>query len=386
VQKSRSAAAQPGIATDRFAREIVVFWKALLSALAAAECQTVGPPYQGLSAFCCFQMSLCGNVVILYAIIWNLVHWFYLSRVARMYTLVVPPDSPCGCGSGRAFGDCCLHDGKITLSPKSITSPAPITGQSISNCFFNSNNDCGGGMSGDHLISAAVLRQITTEKITITGTGFSRSVYIQDNSLKIKWLCRRHNAALSPLDTLAARLFQAVLAADFALAQGIIPNQRLYLFEGFDIERWLLKTLLAAYYGRISNIVPETHTLPDYTTQLFDHYLPLPLGLYVQTHTREDGQHTLMLARQASLYLITEGTLVTGIAVSLSGLELKLLIAGNPNSLQSFSHQHVVRPSHVNFFQGDNVIGIATVWMQGSDTVVWISRGDPNAPLPQDPR
>ncbi len=35
--------AQPGIAADRFAREIVRFLKVSSSALAAAECQTVGP-------------------------------------------------------------------------------------------------------------------------------------------------------------------------------------------------------------------------------------------------------------------------------------------------------------------------------------------------------
>jgi hypothetical protein len=38
------ASAQPGIAADRFAREIVPFLKARCGALAAAECQAVGRP------------------------------------------------------------------------------------------------------------------------------------------------------------------------------------------------------------------------------------------------------------------------------------------------------------------------------------------------------
>jgi hypothetical protein len=38
----KSAAVQPGIAADRFAREIVGFLKVIGGALAAAECQTVG--------------------------------------------------------------------------------------------------------------------------------------------------------------------------------------------------------------------------------------------------------------------------------------------------------------------------------------------------------
>ena len=36
--------AQPGIAADRFAHEIVGFLKVIGGALAAAECQPVGPP------------------------------------------------------------------------------------------------------------------------------------------------------------------------------------------------------------------------------------------------------------------------------------------------------------------------------------------------------
>jgi len=38
-----AAAAEHGIAVDRFAREIVRILKALPGALAATECQTVGP-------------------------------------------------------------------------------------------------------------------------------------------------------------------------------------------------------------------------------------------------------------------------------------------------------------------------------------------------------
>ena len=42
-EKPPAMAAQPGIAVDRFAREIVRFLKASSGALAATECQSVGP-------------------------------------------------------------------------------------------------------------------------------------------------------------------------------------------------------------------------------------------------------------------------------------------------------------------------------------------------------
>jgi hypothetical protein len=260
-----------------------------------------------------------------------------------------------------------------------------VTKQSIRKCLFAWTNNCGEGISGDHIISAAVLRRITTDKITITGTGFSRSVSIDSSSLKVKRLCRRHNTALGPLDAQAGRLFHAVQSTEDALASGVEPGQRLYLFDGFDIERWLLKTLLAAYYGRVSNIAPGTHELPQHTMKLFEHSLAPPFGLYLPVRTSGGGQYEMTLKRAASLHLITEGTLVAGIAVSLAGLELKLMIAGHPMSLQSFGPQHVFRPKFINFFQGKKVITIALAWMQGTDAVVWLSRGDPYAPLPQDP-
>ncbi len=302
-----------------------------------------------------------------------------------MFTLVVPPESPCGCGSRKAFGECCLRDGKITLSPKTIAPPPLATDQSVRKCLFAFTNNCGGGISGDHIISAAVLRRITTDKITISGSGFSRSVSVDSNSLKVKRLCRRHNTALSPLDAEAGRLFQAVQSAEETLSSATAPIQRLYLFDGFDIERWLLKTLLAAYHARVSNIVPGTHILPDYIMRLFEHPLAPPLGLYMPVRASDGGQHELILAREASLNLLTEGNLVAGITVSLSGLELKLLIGGHPYSIQGFNSQHTFRPKFINFVQGGEVVSIGIGWVHGSDAAVWLSRGDPNAPLPQDP-
>ena len=302
-----------------------------------------------------------------------------------MFTLIVPPESPCGCGSGRAFGDCCLRDGKVALSPKDINPPPPSTGQRVRKCLFAWTNNCGGGISGEHLISAAVLRQISTNKITITGTGFSRSVAINSDSLKVNRLCRRHNTSLGPLDTQAGRLFRAVQSAEGTLASGVAPHQRLYLFEGFDIERWLLKTLLAAYHARVSNVGPGTHMLPDYTMRLFESQLAPPFGLYVPARTSDGEQSKMTIVREASLHLITEGNLVAGIAVSLSGLELKLMIAGQADALQGFRSQHVFRPKFFNFYQGGEVVSIATAWTQGSNRIVWLSRGDPSAPVPEDP-
>jgi hypothetical protein len=60
------------------------------------------------------------------------------------------------------------------------------------------------------------------------------------NSLTAKCLCRRHNAALSPLDS-AAALFVSALRECLGMPGTPDP----YLFSGHDVERWLLKTLKA---------------------------------------------------------------------------------------------------------------------------------------------
>jgi hypothetical protein len=301
-----------------------------------------------------------------------------------MFTLVVPPESPCGCGSGRAFGSCCLRDGKIVLSPKDIHPPGSATGESIRGCFLADHHNCGECLSGDHVISAVVLRQITTDKITIIGPNHQRSVYVKDNSLKVRCLCRRHNSALSPLDTEAGRLFAAVQSVEDTLSQGIAPEQRLYLFEGFDIERWLLKTLIAAYYGKVSDVRPQTHTLPDNLALAFDYLLSPPFGLYVPTLTSDGGQHTMTLARNAMLSLITYRSQVVGVAVSLSGLTFKLLLNGPSELVDQFALQHVYRPKFINFFRGTDVVSIAITHIESSEEMVWIASGDPNAEPPHD--
>ncbi len=299
-----------------------------------------------------------------------------------MYELVIPPESPCGCGSGRVFGDCHLRDGKIVLSPKSIIPPPPQTGNSHKKCLFSRSYDCDGKISGDHILSASVLRAISKDKIRLKGAGFSREHSINSDSLKTKRLCRRHNSALSPLDVEAGRLFRAVGSAEQALSGNALLPQRLYLFEGFDIERWLLKTLFATYYSRVSNVTPGTHTLPSYAIDLFKLQLAPPHGLYMPVRLNDGGQFEMRLSSSASMYLISSGSTVTGIAVTLAGLELKLIIGGRPDELDKFPDHHVFRPKYINFYQGNDIIALAFGWLDGSDQEVWLSRGDPNAPVP----
>ena len=259
---------------------------------------------------------------------------------------------------------------------------APQTGKSERKCIFASHSDCGGGKSGDHFLSASVMRQIATTRITLVGPGYARSAAVRSDSFKVNLLCRRHNSALSPLDTEAGRLFRAVQDTERALARQAEPRLRTYLFAGLDIERWLTKTLLGAYYGKVTNVAPGTHELPPHTMSLFEGSLVAPYGLYIPSAKEGQDLHSTRLARRASLGLITEGALVAGIEVSLGGLELRFVISGSPQAMAQEQERGAHRPKFINFYEGEDVYTFGLGWIEDSDRSIWMSRGDADAPLP----
>jgi hypothetical protein len=169
-----------------------------------------------------------------------------------------------------------------------------------------------------------------------------------------------------------------------SLSQGMTPEQRLFLFEGFDIERWLLKTLLAVYFSELSDANPKTNALPENLALAFEHPLPPPFGLYVPTFTDGGGRHTMVLNREATVSLMISGPTVIGISVSLSGFTIKLLVDGSPELVANFRTQHVYRPQFINFFRGRDVVSIGTAHLEGSGEHVWIASDDPLAIPPQD--
>jgi len=126
---------------------------------------------------------------------------------AKMFTLVYSAESPCACGSGREFGQCCLVDGKVLSKPKVIVPPQPQTGESHAKCLLNWSNDCCSKISGDHIISRAVLKVLGDKKIKLSTKNFVREHSLDSSALKTKKLCQRHNSALSPIDSEAARFF-----------------------------------------------------------------------------------------------------------------------------------------------------------------------------------
>lgn len=298
-----------------------------------------------------------------------------------MYTLVYPPENPCGCGSGREFGKCCLKDGQIRLSTKFLNPSKPQTSHQNRKCILKLTSDCCNKISGDHIVSKAVLRVLTEKNITVSSSGFSREHSIHGDSLKVNRLCRRHNSALSPIDNEAARFFKAFVAINNSLISNA-ASQKLYFFHGIDIERWMLKTMLMTYYAKLSNITPENYKLPPYTLNLFQNDLGQPLGLYIPTSTNQNGKDSFVTANEASISILTYEDIVSGVTISLGGLSLTLVIYGNDEIFHRLAMNYTYRPKNLLFFKEGDVYAIQTTFPNWQGKDIWFSLGVPNADIP----
>jgi hypothetical protein len=298
-----------------------------------------------------------------------------------MFTLVYPEDSPCGCGSGRQFGLCCLKDGQIKLNPKKCEPPSPITWNRHKKCLLGWTNDCCSKISGDHFVSASVLRVLNNEKIAISTASGTRVHSINSSSLKVNRLCRRHNSALSPIDREAARLFSNFARINRHLNEAT-DGQKLCFFNGTDIERWLLKTLLMVYHSKQTNVNPEHFRLPKHATAMFRYELGRPFGLYLPTKSLGENLAHFRTEPATSVMLITKSDLVCGIEVTLGGLPLRLMIDGHPDDFEGLSQTHTYRPKSLLFFKGTVVYCISFAFADGSGHDIWLSHGDPTAEVP----
>jgi len=145
-------------------------------------------------------------------------------------------------------------------------------------------------------------------------------------ALASRILCDRHNAALSPLDAIAVRLFQAF---DESGASGS-GKQMLYLFSGHDLERWLLKIMCGLTFSKGLTLETEAElSFPKYWLEILFGYVGFPdeQGLYVciSPGHRFEGPHGV------GLRAITGRGRLTGIGIFICGYELILSMSGFPS-------------------------------------------------------
>lgn len=235
------------------------------------------------------------------------------------------PHAPCPCGSQESACRCCLTPTGFCKAPASSSPLPPKTGESHEWCYANCLGDCDDKRSQEHFISESLLEYLNQEKnLRVSGFPWLRGEEraLPPSALKSGVLCKRHNSALSQLDSIAVRLFQAF---DENQTQG--REHSLYLFCGHDIERWLLKVLCGLAASGNLGLNGECDTsIPEYwlrilfgETEFFGEQ-----GLYV---CKLRG-HRFEGPRGVELRAITGGGRLTGIGLWVCGYELILSMSG----------------------------------------------------------
>jgi len=205
-----------------------------------------------------------------------------------------------------------------------MTAPRPPrTGHSLAGCYAALLNDCDTKVSKEHYVSEVLLRHLNLDDgLRVSGLSWQapdETHRIAPAALATRMLCRRHNSALSVLDSVAMRIFQSL---DERGASGS-GTQQLSLFNGHDLERWLLKVLCGlAFSGnaRFEREVDTAISVKWLLTLFGQRDFEAGHGLYVrcQVGERFEGPRGLRINPLAS------GQRLFGIIVSVCGYDLVL--------------------------------------------------------------
>ncbi len=162
----------------------------------------------------------------------------------------------CQCGSRKPLIKCCLISkvkNKISLS--NILPPNPETNFSHQKCYMRVTNNCSEQISKEHMVSEGALKEVD-DIIEVTGFPWlkNNSKQLHISVITSKILCTRHNSAFSAIDKEGIELVRAIKEFSKTNYSG---RQKLAVFNGLDIERWLLKTLYGLLDSKNLQIEPN---------------------------------------------------------------------------------------------------------------------------------
>ena len=124
--------------------------------------------------------------------------------------------------------------------PSSTKPPGPCTGYAHPKCYAKGLNDCSAEITREHYVSKSLLVKFG-DNFMVNGfpwiaPGEARK--LTDTAMRSWILCKRHNNALSPLDSMVEGLWDALKVTQQLSSIGVAS------FDGHDLERWAIKVLL----------------------------------------------------------------------------------------------------------------------------------------------
>lgn len=152
---------------------------------------------------------------------------------------------------------------------------------------------------------------------------------------------RTSQFSLSPLDAIAIRLFEAF---DVTIVSET-NEKRIYLFNGHDLERWLLKVLCGIVNSKsltIDEAIDMSIPRKWLDVLLGQNELEDGQGLYICNDIGHESKGPIGIELRA----ITNEQRLTGLGVSVCGQELILSMTGFPSRLFD-SRRFVYRPFEI---------------------------------------
>jgi len=274
------------------------------------------------------------------------------------------PDALCPCGSELISNVCCLTNKGFRKEPNSTIPPGPQTGNSIASCYANSLSNCGTKISREHYVSKNLLEYMNnTENLKVEGLSWAKdkSTTISPNALASKVLCDRHNSALTNLDSISLRIFQS-LDEDNVTGSG---HTLLYLFNGYDIERWLLKILCGVVKAESTRLQEEIDiSIQDYWLKILfaGERFPDNQGLYI---CKSIG-HKFEGQRGLGMRLIVGSGKLAGIGLYVCGYELILSMTEFPNR-KFDDREFIYRPMEIYSSARDFEKSVLFTWDGNAD-------------------
>jgi len=213
-------------------------------------------------------------------------------------------------------------------------------------------------LSLEHPISHGILRVLSHDGLVkIDGFNWQEEKSTQElptPRLASRILCKRHNEALSSIDAMALRFFQKL---DNAIRQ-TERRDCVFLFDGTDFERWMLKTLCGVVLSGYADIgAVSTDWKPDllWLNILFDgERFPDHWGLYYSGESADTIEGGFKLR---TLSNSPDG--VYGVRISLDDELFLFLMDTPPEDLTgTYLARYFYRPKEIVLLNGycENVI------------------------------
>ena len=278
-------------------------------------------------------------------------------------------NGPCPCGQGRKLQVCCLTaNGKVRRRVGRLTPHGTITGYAHPKCYLKETINCCQTLSAEHYISKAVLSEIGKiffmpfpwlEEGEVARVGI--------NAMKANILCKRHNSALSELDTHARDFFRFVRRSVEHVSNNTLSKKSpVFLVSGDAIELWAIKMLIGLYHAKVAShnreILKSKFSLDIewFCSALANPGMSAPTGLYVvKKNSKLNGE--LSVAPLS----VNDDKRVIGIQFSIGPVTMDCILDQRGVNFPYLEENYFYRPSAININSMNKGTTIFMSWLDG---------------------